>query len=104
MISRQLALQGRVTVPAVNITQDKEIPEALTQLKIHHPKSVIVLVNGGNISRTDVQYSLSANRTMFVMRGTGRMADKITISRKVSAVDISQKPEEILEFLKTGLV
>jgi hypothetical protein len=67
-------------------------------------KSITVLVNGGNISRTDVQYSLLANRTTFVMRGTGRMADEITLTGKVVPVDISQKPEEILEFLKTRLV
>ncbi|RPJ25429.1 MAG: hypothetical protein EHM33_14550 [Chloroflexi bacterium] len=67
-------------------------------------KSITILVNGGNISRTDVEYSLLANRPTFVMRGTGRMADEITLTGKVMAVDISQKPEEILEFLKTKLV
>jgi len=67
-------------------------------------KSITVLVNGGNISRTDVEYSLLANRTTFVMRGTGRMADEITVTGKVIAVDISQKPDQILEFLKTKLV
>jgi type III secretion system FlhB-like substrate exporter len=66
-------------------------------------KSITILVNGGNISRTDVEYSLLENRPIFVMRGTGRMADEITVTGKVIAVDISQKPEEILEFLKTGL-
>jgi hypothetical protein len=66
-------------------------------------KSITILVNGGNISRTDVEYSLLENRPIFVMRGTGRMADEITVTGKVIAVDISQKPEEILEFLKQGL-
>ena len=66
-------------------------------------KSITILVNGGNISRTDVEYSLLENRPIFVMRGTGRMADEITVTGKVIAVDISQKSEEILEFLKTGL-
>jgi hypothetical protein len=67
-------------------------------------KSITILVNGGNISRADVEYSLLANRPIFVMRGTGRMADEITATGKVIAVDISQKPDEILEFLKTRLV
>jgi type III secretion system FlhB-like substrate exporter len=66
-------------------------------------KSITILVNGGNISRTDVEYSLLENRPIFVMRGTGRMADEITLTGKVMAVDISQKPDEILEFLKTRL-
>lgn len=220
MINRQLSLKGGVTVPAVNISEDKEIAEALVHLSIPHPKPVIVLVggaggigfldkfpmrkavgiiaklaeetssvvidggtqagvmteigkqrrqkkfsfplvgvvfdkllmeekpqsvldpnhthfifipgedwgdesawiskiataiagdkksitvliNGGSISRTDVEYSLLANRTTFVMRGTGRMADEITLTGKVVPVDISQKPEHILELLKPRLV
>jgi hypothetical protein len=66
-------------------------------------KSITVLVNGGKISKTDVEYSLMENRPAFVMRGTGRMADEIALTGKVFAVDISQKPAEILEFLKTKL-
>ncbi len=66
-------------------------------------KSITILVNGGNISRTDVEYSLLENRPTFVMRGTGRMADEITLTGNVVAVDISQKPEEILKLIKTKL-
>lgn len=66
-------------------------------------KSVTILVNGGDISRTDVEYSLLENRPVFIMRGTGRLADEITLTGKVFPIDISQKPEEILEFLKTRL-
>ena len=67
-------------------------------------KSITILVNGGNISRTDVEYSLLENRPVFIMRGTGRLADEITLTGKVFPIDISQKPEEILEFLKTRLI
>ena len=66
-------------------------------------KSITILVNGGNISRTDVGYSLVENRPTFVMRGTGRMADEITLQDKIIAIDISQKPEDILQFLKVRL-
>jgi len=66
-------------------------------------KSITILVNGGNISRTDVEYSLLENRPTFVMRGTGRMADEITLTGHVVAVDISQKPEDILQLLKSKL-
>ena len=66
-------------------------------------KSITILVNGGSISRTDVEYSLLENRTVFIMRGTGRLADEITLTGKVFPVDISQKPEEILEYLKARL-
>ncbi|MFT3895202.1 MAG: hypothetical protein QM730_26550 [Anaerolineales bacterium] len=66
-------------------------------------KSITVLINGGDISRQDVEYSLMEKRPTFVMRGTGRMADEITLTGSVFPVDISQKSEEILEFLKTRL-
>lgn len=66
-------------------------------------KSVTVLVNGGKISRSDVEYSLMAKRPTFVMRGTGRLADEITLTGNVTAIDISQKPDVILEMLKTKM-
>lgn len=66
-------------------------------------KSITVLVNGGKISRSDVEYSLMAKRPTFVMRGTGRLADEITLTGHVTAIDISQKPDVILETLKTKL-
>jgi hypothetical protein len=67
-------------------------------------KSITILVNGGNISRTDVGYSTLEDRPTFVMRGTGRMADKITLGDHIIPIDVSEKPEEILEFLKSRLV
>ncbi len=66
-------------------------------------RSLTVLINGGNISRQDVEYSLLEKRPTYVMRGTGRMADEITLTGNVFPVDISQKPGEILEYLKTKL-
>jgi len=63
-------------------------------------KSITVLVNGGNISRSDVEYSLLENRPTCVMRGTGRLANDITIAGKVFAIDISTPSEEILEILR----
>ena len=67
-------------------------------------KSITILVNGGNISRTDVEYSLLENRPTFVIRGTGRLADEITLTGRVVGVDISQKTDDILEFLKIRLI
>lgn len=66
-------------------------------------KSITILINGGNISRADVEYSLLENRPTFVMRGTGRMADEITLQNKIIPIDVSKKPDGILEFLKTKL-
>jgi hypothetical protein len=66
-------------------------------------KSISILVNGGKISRQDVENSLMENRPTFVMRGTGRLADEITLTGKVAAIDISKKPDKILEILKAKL-
>ena len=67
-------------------------------------KSMTILVNGGNISRTDVQYSLLENRTAVVMRGTGRMANEITLGDQIIAIDITEKSDDILQFLRLRLV
>lgn len=64
-------------------------------------KSITVLVNGGKISRSDVEYSLLDDRPTFVMRGTGRLANEITLTGNIIAIDISQKPDEILGVLKS---
>lgn len=66
-------------------------------------ESITVLINGGEISQQDVQYSMIENRHVFIMRGTGRLADEITLTRKVSAIDISEKPEKIMELLREKL-
>lgn len=66
-------------------------------------KSITVLVNGGEISRADVEYSLMADRPTAVIRGTGRLADEITLTGNVFAIDVSREPDEILEVLKTKL-
>jgi hypothetical protein len=68
-----------------------------------HKKSITILVNGGQISRKDVGYSVMEARPTFVMRGTGRMADEIILEDKIIAVDVSQKATDILEFLKFRL-
>jgi len=66
-------------------------------------KSITILINGGRISRTDVEYSLLENRPTYVMRGTGRMADEIGLTGQVFAVDVSSHPDDILRFLKVRL-
>ena len=67
-------------------------------------KSITILVNGGNISQHDVQYSMLEKRPVFIMRGTGRLADEITLSLNVTAADISEKSVKILEYLENKLL
>ncbi len=93
---------GWISKIATAITSDANATPASGVVNLQ--KSLTVLINGGNISRTDVEYSLLENRPTFVMRGTGRMADEITLTGNVVAVDISRKPEVILETLKAKLL
>ena len=78
------------------------ISKIATKIMGNH-KSITVLINGGNISRQDVEYSLLENRPTFVIRGTGRLADEITLTGNVFPVNITEKPEKIYEYLKTRL-
>lgn len=66
-------------------------------------KSITVLINGGEISQHDVQYSLMQDRHVFIMRGTGRLADEITLTHKVTAVDIEEKSDQIRGYLREKL-
>jgi hypothetical protein len=66
-------------------------------------KSITVLVNGGEISQQDVQHSLNEDRHVFIMRGTGRLADEITLTRKVTAVDIAENSDQIQDYLREKL-
>jgi hypothetical protein len=67
-------------------------------------KSITVLVNGGNISKTDVEYSLLENRPAVIMRGTGRMADEIAARGDMAEIDISRKAGDIFESLRAKLM
>jgi hypothetical protein len=78
------------------------ISKIATSIAGNH-KSITVLINGGNISRQDVEYSLLENRPTFVIRGTGRLADEITLTGNVFPVNITQNPNEIYEYLKSRL-
>lgn len=66
-------------------------------------KSITILINGGEISQQDVHYSLLENRHVYIMRGTGRLADEITLTQKVTAIDIEEDKEKIIENLQAKL-
>ena len=42
--------------------------------------ALTILINGGEISRQDVQHSLQANRPVIIVQGTGRLADELAIT------------------------
>lgn len=67
-------------------------------------KSITILINGGEISQHDVEYSMLENRPVFIMRGTGRLADEITLTHKVTAIDIAEKDKKIQAYLEEQLL
>lgn len=70
--------------------------------------SVTVLLNGGDISREDVNNSILANRPVITLRGTGRLADELansahsTLIKTVSAEDGNTIYQAISEILNGG--
>src|SRR5688572_27165160 len=46
MLTRQIPFKQGVNIRGANITDDKDIQAAVTELQIPHPKTVIVLVGG----------------------------------------------------------
>jgi hypothetical protein len=66
-------------------------------------KSITMLINGGNISRNDIEYSLLENRTTIITRGTGRLADEISLTGNATSIDISKNTDELLHFLTAKL-
>jgi len=66
-------------------------------------KSITILINGGEVSKKDVDCSLAENRPTIVIRGTGRMADRINMGANLFEVNISLRFDEILSFLKAKL-
>lgn len=62
-------------------------------------KSITILINGGKISAQDVKHSKKEKRPVFVMRGTGRLADEIKPSLKVIPIYVTQPVSAIQQQL-----
>ncbi len=50
--------------------------------------SLTILINGGEISRRDVNYSLLAKRPVLVLQGTGRLADELALAPPSSFITV----------------
>jgi hypothetical protein len=66
-------------------------------------RSITILINGGRVSKNDVDSSLLEKRTTIIMRGTGRLADEIILSQGIFEVNVTQPVEEILAILRVKL-
>ena len=83
------------------------ISKSATLLSGDNP-SITVLLNGGDISRKDVEISLEVNRAVIAVKGTGRLADELAsrskipnLIRIVAAQDDMGLSENLLAHLRT---
>jgi SLOG in TRPM, prokaryote len=61
--------------------------------------SVTVLINGGPITRADLHHSLTADRPVLAVTGTGRLADTLTPAPLLEAIDAMARPELLADRL-----
>lgn len=69
-------------------------------------KSVTILINGGEISRKDIQLSLEKGRPVIALSRTGRLADEISRDfdrNKLITVVSANAEERIIEAVQTAL-
>jgi hypothetical protein len=58
-------------------------------------KSVTVLMNGGKVSRLDIELSLKDNRPVIAVAGTGRLADELADDKQKQIKVVPANKEEI---------
>ncbi len=69
-------------------------------------QSVTILINGGEISRKDIQLSLEAGRPVIALSRTGRLADEITRDfnrNKLITVAPAYAHERVVEVIRSAL-
>ena len=88
-----------ILVPGSHYGDDSPwLAEAAAQLSKDH-KSLTVLANGGNVSRTDIALSLEQNRPVIVLAGTGRLADELANQTNKPAQITAVKAEDELALI-----
>lgn len=63
-----------------------------------------LVVNGGSITLSDVQHSLSAGRAVVAAAGTGRAADLLATAARGGASDSTDLAEQVRSAVASGLV
>jgi len=69
-------------------------------------RSVTILINGGEVSRKDIELSLEHERPVIVMSRTGRLADKFARQpkrNKLISIAPANSDERIIELIQTAL-
>jgi hypothetical protein len=69
-----------VLVPGSNWGDESQWISKLASTLSGRNPSITILVNGGEISRLDVEHSLNAGREVVVINGSGRLADELAMT------------------------
>lgn len=81
------------------------IVDAATILSIGH-QSVTILINGGEVSRKDIELSLEHSRPVIALAGTGRLANELAIKpdrhELINVVPV-QAEQQLLEAIQSAI-
>jgi hypothetical protein len=81
------------------------IVDAATLLSNGH-RSVTILINGGEVSRKDIELSLEHGRSVIALSRTGRLADELSRDldrNKLITIIPANRAERIIEVVKEAL-
>jgi hypothetical protein len=95
-----------ILVPGSKFGDESQwIVDAATVLSMGH-RSVTILINGGEISRKDIELSLENGRPVIVLSQTGRLADELsnqTSRPKLISVVPANAEQRIVEVVQASL-
>jgi hypothetical protein len=95
-----------ILVPGIQFGDESPwIVDTATILSKGH-QSVTILINGGEVSRKDIELSLENGRTVIALSRTGRLADELSRQpkrHKLITVVPANAEQQIVEIVQTAL-
>jgi len=86
--------------------ESKWIDKIVNQLSYKN-RSLTILINGGDIAREDIKFSMLSSRPILVIAGTGRLADELAQMKRqhhlINIIHISEGEKRLTYMLKTML-
>lgn len=77
--------------------------DKLAQAAARKYQSATILINGGEIARNDIEFSIKAKRPIIIVSGTGRLADELAMKPEQSLlyriINLTDDPKEITQSL-----
>ncbi len=92
-----------VIVPGSNWGDESYWLDRVARIVASGFQAVTILINGGEITRKDVQISLDAKRPVVIVAGSGRLADELALNPTKSSlfhiINLNEDPEKIIQLL-----